>query len=137
MTKLNFQAIPIPGLVLAVVVMVGLSGCDWFCEKCAAPTSCGEETRSVEVEDGDGNVIAFRCDTTAPTYTCGDGTREKDGGGGTVDRDDFECESIRPTTVCGQGTVEQDGGGGTVDRDGGNGPGNLPWPVEKTCIAPV
>jgi len=133
MTKLDFRTIPIPGVVLAVLVMAGLSGCDWFCDECAAPTTCGAETKSVEVTDVGGNVIAYRCDTTSPTFRCADGTIEKDGGGGTVDRDDRKCESIRPTTVCGAGTAESDGGGGTVDRDGNNGPGNIPYPVEKTC----
>ena len=137
MIKLNPKAIPAPGLILGLVIMAGLSGCDWFCPKCAAPTTCGEETTSVEVTDSDGNVTGYECVTTAPTFECGIGTVQNDGGGGTVDRDDFVCESIRPTTVCGAGTVETDGGGGTVDRDGDTDPDGNPYPVEKTCTPPI
>ena len=137
MIKSIVNTIPFPGLILGLAITVSLSGCDWFCEKCDLPTSCGDETKSVEITDDGGNVIAYSCETTAPTFRCSDGTIQKDGGGGTVDRDDWKCESIRPTTVCGPGTSESDGGGGTVDRDGNTDPDGNQYPVEKTCGPPI
>lgn len=119
----------------ALPMTIVLGGCDWFCEECALPTICGDETAPSELVDGGGNVVGYECNPTADWVRCGDGTYEKDGGGGTVDRDDIICEAINTSpTFCGTGTVEQDGGGGTVERDTIDGPQQ--FPVES-CVPGV